>query len=740
MKTPTIKNHFWPIVLLVVTGSILYVNTLNAPFHFDDKSNIYNPSLKMETLNAEQFRATLFGSTLQARPISNLSFAFNYFVGRYRVQGYHLVNIGIHICTGIFLYLLLQVTLNLAVNKRNYANGSAIALMTAFIWIAHPVATQSVTYIVQRMNSMAAMFFVLAMLLYAVGRERHVAMTKGKSSLPIWVWFFASCISGLLAIGSKEIAATIPLFIFLYEWYFFQDLQWKWMKKKMYWLIGIFFVIWCLTYAYTNGQIIERIFNNCNGRDFSTMERVLTQFRVVIIYITLVFYPNPDRLALDYDFPLSISLLSPISTLYSFLTIVALVGFAILSARRERLVSFCILWFFGNLVIESSVICLEIIFEHRTYLPSMFLILLFVAMVYRFVHNTALVSVALVLASIFLGYWTFERNKVWQTSLALWSDSASKHPNKARTHGSLAVTFAELGELTLAEKEYRQALALYKQSVVLDPSIAIAHNNLAILLLRQGRMKEAEFHLQEAIRIKPEYVEALVNLGELLREQGLYEKAINHFQEALRFVPENGVVNKNLGNALLRSNRIDTALPYLQKALSNSSHDHEILLDLGEALAVLGRIDDAIHAYREILKKDRTNASAHYHLALLLKMNGFEQEALTHYREADRLLRYPTDIKYDFGNLLFRLGELQEAEKSYKEFLGLSTSLAKAYNNLGLVLVHQGRYMEAVQQFQAALNVEPSLGFAADNMRLAQEQQALMKGGKRESMGEKEEQ
>ena len=718
MNTRTRRTHFWPIVLLIVVGSIIYSNTLNVPFHFDDLNNIQNPALKLETLNAEQFRETLAGSTLKSRPISNLSFAFNYFVGRYRVQGYHMVNIGIHICTGIFLYLFLQLTLNLAVNKRNYTNGSSIALLTALLWIAHPVATQSVTYIVQRMNSMAAMFFVLAMLLYATGRDSQRAIEREKSSLPIWAWFVLSGVSGFLAIGSKEIAVSLPFYIFLYEWYFFQDLRWEWLKKKMYWLVGIVLVMGCIAYAFTNGQIIERIFNNCSGREFSTMERVLTQLRVVIHYITLVFYPNPNRLALDYDFPLSISLLSPISTLYSLIAIVALVVLAILTARRERLVSFCILWFFGNLVIESSIICLEIIFEHRTYLPSMFLILLVAATVYRIGRHTVLVTLVLMLPATLLGYWTFERNNVWQNPLALWSDSVSKHPNKARPHSNLGLALTEVDDVHHAEKEFKRALEI-------DPNAEIAHNNLAGLLLRQGKKQEAEFHFQEAIRIKPDYALARINLGGILRERGQYEEAADQFHLALSTAPEDHILNKNYGNAMLRSGHADIALSYLEKALYLSPNDIEVLLDIGESLSLLGRFDEAIKVYRKILDTDRSQASAHYHLALLLKKKGLAREALVHYMEADRVMRYPVTLKYDFGNLLFQLGELKEAEKIYREFLAISPTLAMAYNNMGLVLINQGRLRDAIEQFRTALHIAPSFQLAVDNMRLASEQLML---------------
>lgn len=731
MNIRSMKTHFWPIILLIVVGSIIYANTLNVPFHFDDNSNLQNPALKIEALNAEQFREALSGSTMTSRPISNLSFAINYFVGRYRVQGYHLVNIGIHICTGIFLYLLLQVTLNLAVNKRNYVNDSAIALMASLLWLAHPVATQSVTYIVQRMNSMAAMFYILAMFFYAIGRVRQFAFMKEKSSSPVWGWFVASALSGLLAIGSKEIAVTLPFFIFLYEWYFFQDLRWEWLKEKVYWLIGILFIMGCIAFAYTNGQIFSRIFSNCSSRDFTTVERVLTQFRVVIHYITLVFYPNPDRLALDYDFPLSLSLFSPFSTFSSFLAILALVVFAVLSARRERLVSFCIFWFFGNLIIESSVICLEIIFEHRTYMPSMFLILLFVAMAYRGGRKSVIVSLVLATTIVLFGYWTFERNKIWQNSITLWSDSVTKYPYKARSHSNLGLGFVEAGEMDRAESEFRRALEL-------DPVAEIAHNNLAGILLRQGKKQEAEYHYQEAVRLKPDYTLARISLGGVLREKGQYEDAAVQFRQVLIKDPDDPVANKNLGNALLRTGSPDIALPHLEKACLHSPHDIEVLLDIGEALSILGRTDEAIHAYQKILDKDRNQASAHYHIAILLKKKGLEREALVHYNEADRLMKYPDALKYDFGNLLFRLGELNEAEKTYKEFLAIRPTLAMTHNNLGLVLVSQGRLAEAIQQFQAALNLAPSFQLAADNMRLASEQ-LQMKGGKNESAEENKE-
>ena len=116
------RSNWYAIFFLIFIGGLVYSNTLNVPFHFDDANNIRNPALRMENLSVgEVFRAMSTG-TLKTRPVSNLSFAFNHYLGGYRVQGYHLVNISIHLFAGIFLYLLLRVTLDLPVNKEKYGS------------------------------------------------------------------------------------------------------------------------------------------------------------------------------------------------------------------------------------------------------------------------------------------------------------------------------------------------------------------------------------------------------------------------------------------------------------------------------------------------------------------------------------------------------------------------------------------------------------------------------------------
>jgi hypothetical protein len=177
-----------------------------------------NRNIRLTNLNIDGITRAAFDGPSSYRPIAKISFALNYYFHRYNVLGYHLVNILIHITTGILLYMLVQMTLGLISRRSGYSFHRWIPFFTVLIWLVHPIQTQSVSYIIQRMNSMAAMFYLLSFLLY--GKARLAENPKKKGVL------FAACImSGLLSFGSKEIAATLPFFLFLYDWYFFQDLR-----------------------------------------------------------------------------------------------------------------------------------------------------------------------------------------------------------------------------------------------------------------------------------------------------------------------------------------------------------------------------------------------------------------------------------------------------------------------------------------------------------------------------------
>jgi hypothetical protein len=372
-------HHLIAVVLIAGVALLAYSNTFSVPFNFDDVPNItQNPNIQIKPLSWDSLerlvKNTYKGSI---RVFSYFTLALNYYFGGFNVFGYHLVNLIIHIASGFFLYWFLLLTFNLPPLKERYGLISyKVALFTSLIFIAHPIQTQSVTYIVQRMATMAGMFYLLSLVLYTKGRL--------SSGCGRFLYFGGMVLTYLLGVFSKENVAILPLFIALYEFYFFQNLDLGPRGKKVvFWLVGGLFFLGAIGLILWGQRYYNDIVEGYKMREFTLGERVLTQFRVVLYYVTLLIYPHPSRLNLDYDFSISKTILDPPTTLISILFVGALIGYGIWAAKKRPIVSFCILWYFGNLVIESSIFPLEIAFEHRLYLPSVGPFILFSLFVVR---------------------------------------------------------------------------------------------------------------------------------------------------------------------------------------------------------------------------------------------------------------------------------------------------------------------------------------------------------------------
>ena len=539
---------------------LIYSSSLGRPFIFDDGNNILdNPHIRITQLSWGDLIRAGFESPLSNRPAAYMSFALNYYLGGYRVSGYRLLNILIHILAGCFLYLFFKTTLNLPAVQTRYGIHPWLPYIAALIWLVHPLHIQSVTYIVQRMNSMAAMFYVLSMWLYARARLSANRLNQGLLS--------AGCLfSGLLALGSKEIAATLPLFIFLYEWYFFQDLSRAWLKRGIIFGAAMLLVIIGVSYLYLDGQPFAKLTAGYQARDFTMGQRILTEFRVVILYLSLLFYPHPGRLNLDYDFPISYSLLNPVTTLLSLSGIIACLILAGCLARKDRLISFCLLWFFANLAIESSIIGLELVFEHRTYLSSMLIALMVLILADRYTASKALRITAICSVILIFCAWTFERNSVWSSDVAIWQDTVTKSPQKARPHNNL-------GNALKSQGDFAGAIAHYQEALRINPNYAKAYNNLGTALAVQGKPEQALEQFKHALQLNPAYAEAYNNIGATLAGQKKFEQAAAYFAEALRLKPDDTGAYNNMGAALLKLDLLQDALAHFYAALRLNPRD-----------------------------------------------------------------------------------------------------------------------------------------------------------------------
>ena len=349
---PSLRYHLMGVLLICVLSITVYSNTLNSPFVLDDAQNIQdNAFIRLAHLNFKKLYDAAFKSPASKRPVANITFALNYYFGRYEVTGYHVVNIIIHMINGILVYFLALSLFHQAGSISNQRTLELpdrtiplVALFASLVFVAHPLQTQSVTYIVQRMNSLATLFYLLSLWLYIRARLTERRWQR-------WSLFSGCLLSWAMALGSKQIAVTLPFVVLLYEWYFVQDLSRPWLKRNIAYLFIPMVLLGVFAIIYLNGHPLARILGTYKTREFTLVERVWTQFSVVVFYISLLFFPHPSRLNLAHQFPVSHSLLEPVTTLFSLITIITLMGLAVCLAKKSRLISFSILWFLINLEI-----------------------------------------------------------------------------------------------------------------------------------------------------------------------------------------------------------------------------------------------------------------------------------------------------------------------------------------------------------------------------------------------------
>ncbi|MBI5788347.1 MAG: tetratricopeptide repeat protein [Candidatus Schekmanbacteria bacterium] len=589
------KNSIILSLLIISLIFLSYYPVLHAPFVFDDIPNIEeNRILHLTEFSSDAILRML--PVLKTRPLGMFSFAINHYFGGLDTYGYHLTNIIIHILAAFALFSLIQTLL---INTAYQNQSIPIAAFTALLFAAHPVQTQAVSYIIQRLASLAALFYFLALWAYLKGR-----------SLENVKWYILCAFFALCSLAVKEISATLPVFIFLGDYclkqaypILSQDKKKKKaetkppQKKSRYWWVIAIGILAVLLSLYTNFDW-AKIFKDYQKRDFTPQQRLLTQLRVVVYYLSLLIWPLPGRLNLDYDFPLSYSLLNPPTTFFCLLFLISLLILSFyLFKKKEPLLAFCIWWYLGNLVIESSVIPLEMVFEHRLYLPSAGVFLFFallMAKAWQYLGIKESTAIALILPLILLLLrGTYQRNRVWSSELNLWKDITLKSPRKSRPHLSLGAAYTHLGRYPEAVREYEAALsadpyyakayynlaiALEKQRAIdqaiinyekclkLDVNYGEAYNNLGGLYLLQGRLDEAEKAFKNSLRLKPDFFEIRANLAAIYLQRGQKDLAKAEFLTLLQQKPDFGEVHFNLATIYMQEQDYVNALRHLEIA------------------------------------------------------------------------------------------------------------------------------------------------------------------------------
>ncbi len=701
------------ILAMIIIVALIYVNTLNAPFVFDDKPAITdNSDIRIRDLSAESLEGLI--TSHSSRPVANATFAFNYLYGGYNTTGYRYVNILIHIINGILFFFFLRITLNRLdnVEKEKFPTPDHMAMLAVFtslIWIVNPLHSNSVTYIVQRMNSLAMMFYMISLLLYIKGRIiPGVPTSNGKNYFILskrFLFFTASVISGCFAAGCKENAFMLPVCIFLYDWFFIKKhgpasskSTLKLFAAGFTALISVF--IGYFVFASYSGVTFTTTMNHLYAlQDFTLTERILTQFRVVIYYICLIFYPHPSRLNLDYQYPVSTSLDHPLTTFLCLAAIVIMVFAAIRSARKERIISFAILWFFLNLIIESSFIPLALIYEHRTYIPSIMLTVIPVLFLFRNIRSKAILTRISILIILVFSVWTYQRNSLWKNDVTFWQDSVAKSPGRVRPLSNLGIATASAG---FSDK----AIELYRQSLNLKPSAEI-HNNLGNALYQKGQIDEAIFHYKKALRLNPKYMNAHMNLGNTYAELEQIDKALYHYREVQKKSPDDITLLNNMGKALFKAGRLEKAKKQFNHVLRVDSENWSAYNSLGAIHARQKKFADAVSCYKKALSINPDSDFAQKNLEQLLRytkmIETLRQELL------QKIAHDPKNAQLllELGRIDLKNGFYDQAAEQYQRALSVQPDLTDAIYQLALIDAIQGKPDAAVKKFKELITRQP---------------------------------
>ncbi|MEK8016685.1 MAG: tetratricopeptide repeat protein [Candidatus Parabeggiatoa sp.] len=601
-------------LLLAIVVALVYGHTLDVPFYLDDFSSIQENPLIYNWQGTWADFWQLWAS-YQLRTVGYLSFALNYQVHQFQVAGYHLVNILIHFLTGFavlgFLRGLVRTpTLNplLSENTKRW-----LPFVVALIFVLHPLQIQGVTYIVQRLASLAALFYIAAMACFIQAR-----LTK-KSLFRIG-GIIATISLALLAFLTKQNTITLFIAILLLELIFFHRETIR--IKGTVAILGFGILIGSLvlvleqnpvfqTQLFEQLPVLEKL--DAFTRETTEISRtayLATQMNVLWEYIGLFLSPASSHIDYDNNRFITTSFLyahdnyhiiarilhsEPIWALIGHLL---LLGLAVLSLRRWPLMAYGILFYYLAHAVESSLIPIrDVIFEHRTYLPNLGLAILcawlLVAQLPRWLNkltrsSLAVLSITVVLVLV-LGSATWLRNQMWRDPITLWQHNVAQSPEKSRGWIILGKHFIQNGQPAEGIKALNHAIvkktnADGSQSLSVTTETAL---NMAVAYKMLKQYDKALEWINSSLALKHnlrpfDHAKFLVNKGNIFFElarlsdkQGDYSKGYAQFsqseasyRQAIQIYPANLKAHINLASVLATKGLFDEAIALYQQVLA----------------------------------------------------------------------------------------------------------------------------------------------------------------------------
>lgn len=563
---------------VIILGLLVYSNTFNVPFYYDDYDSIIdNPQIK----NLQYFERIPSITDFTQRFVSYLTIALNYKYSQLEVQSYHIVNIFIHLMNTALVMFLILITLNTPVMLKKFsADKKKILILTAgLVFAVHPIQTQAVTYIIQRMTSLFSLFYLLSVITYAKGRLITIdkSLIGYKKYLFPSTLFLISGISFILGVWSKQTAASLPLAIVIYELIFFRNDSGK-INWKIISAIIIPYFLFIIYFIFKIGIPIE-------ADEIPRTHYLFTQFSVLIVYLRFLILPV--GLNIDHDFSLISSPANPIA-IFSLIGLTILIFIGIKLIKKEPIISFAVFWYFITLSVESSIIPIRDIFvEHRLYLPVFGFSLLISYFLIKYINKTKYLYAVLTTIILIMSILTYQRNELWNDPAAMWTDSINKSPQKDRPYlarGSFYLhnnlfdlsiadmkkvtqinpnSFKALDNLGFAYQEkgdYQSALDYHNKAIRINPNFATAYNNRGVCYIYLQDWDSAEKDFLKAVSLFGNYTDAYFNLGYVYFYKQDYLSSIRYLNIVLGLEPNYSDIYTFLAANYILTNQKELAI------------------------------------------------------------------------------------------------------------------------------------------------------------------------------------
>ena len=587
----------WVLVLLCVAGA--YWPGLSGPFIFDDFGSIPALGNRGGVVDWESFKSFVFGghSGPTGRPISLLTFLIDANNWPADAWPFKRTNLVIHCLCGIFLGLLARrILLLLRYDRRNV---QLLALVAAGVWLLHPYLVSTTLYVVQRMAQLSALFMLAGLYFYIRGRVLlPTNARRAYVTMSLSIALFT-----VLATLSKENGILLPLLAVVLEVTVVASQRDTLGRLDRSWGFVFLALPAAVVFVYLGGLVFRAdFFEIVPPRDFSIYERALTQSRILFDYLQNWFIPKLYTTGIFQDhFPKSTGLLTPVTTILSLLAHSGIIAIAVVKRRHWPLFAFCVLFFYASHLLESTVVNLELYFEHRNYLGTGFLFLWLLVALYRRVSATLFIMVCLVTMGL-LGGFTRYASSVWSSWPHMVEVSARKAPMSERLQAQYSV-------LLFRSAKREESIEVLNRAIerIPGPNALLRVNRLASLC-QMNQLSPAEFDNEARTLSQLPYDSRLIRAYTALANSVVNQECPAVSSEHLT----------RLFSGML-------GVPF--NTIADSIQYSQVQYLLGFAHAYSGRAGDAVVAFNESLNA-KPGASHAMLMAAVLASNQFGEAAL----------------------------------------------------------------------------------------------------------------